>query len=163
MSIIEQLAGRESGFIIQFIKYGIAGGIATLSHIVLFHLISWRALPALQQNDLFVRIFNISVTDIADAVRSRNSMINNFIVFVFSNFIAYSINIYWVFTPGKYIWFIEIALFYMVSGVSVFTGTLLMGYLIKRYGLRTTYAFTANLVVAVLINYAMRKLVIFKY
>jgi putative flippase GtrA len=48
-----------------------------------------------------------------------------------------------------------------VSGFSILLGTLLMGFLIKRFGMLTTYAFVANIVTAVMINYAMRKFVIF--
>ena len=45
--------------------------------------------------------------------------------------------------------------------MSIALGTALMGFLIRRYGVRTTYAFLSNLVAALLINYAMRKFVIF--
>ena len=40
-------------------------------------------------------------------------------------------------------------------------GTSMMGWLIRRFGMQTTYAFGANLVSAVLINYAARKFFIF--
>jgi putative flippase GtrA len=52
-------------------------------------------------------------------------------------------------------------LFYLVSGVSMAIGTALMGLLIRRFHLLTTYAFGTNLVTAVMINYVMRKFVIF--
>jgi len=94
-------------------------------------------------------------------LRARNSMIDNGIAFIFSNMVAYVINIYWVFEPGRHPWYIQISLFYLVSGVSVVIGTALMGWLIRRFGMTTTYAFLANLVSALLINYAMRKFVIF--
>ena len=41
-------------------------------------------------------------------------------------------------------------------------GTSIMGFLIRYYGMQTTYAFAANIVSAVMINYAMRKFYIFK-
>ena len=71
-------------------------------------------------------------------------------------------NIYWVFEAGRHHWLVEVGLFYAVSGISVAIGTGLMGWLIKRYGVRTTYAFVSNIVTAVLINYAARKFFIFK-
>ena len=52
-------------------------------------------------------------------------------------------------------------MFYAVSGISLLIGTVLMGYLIKRFGMLTTYAFASNIVTAVMINYAVRKFVIF--
>ena len=154
--------GREAGPLVQFIKYGIAGGVATATHIVIFHLLAWKAFPALQENDLAVKYLHWSVPDLDDGTRSRNSVIDNIIAFMFSNFVAYIINIFWVFQRGRHGWIVEIGMFYAVSAISVVIGTAMMGFLIKKFGMRTTYAFAANIVSAVLINYAVRKFVIFK-
>ena len=56
---------------------------------------------------------------------------------------------------------IEIGLFYLVSGAAIVMGTALMGLLIRRFGMLTTYAFGANILAALMINYAMRKFFIF--
>jgi putative flippase GtrA len=162
MNLLSQFLGHESGPLVQFIKYAIGGGVATATHIVVFHLAAWKMFPALQANDWAVKLFRLRVAEEEDTLRSRNSMIDNGVAFVFSNFVAYEVNIHWVFHAGRYPWYIEIALFYLVSGVSIILGTAVMGYLIRRFGIRTTYAFISNLVTALLINYAMRKFVIFK-
>lgn len=162
MNIIEQFTGREAGAMVQFIKYALGGGMATLTHIVLFHLAAWKLFPCLQKNDWAVELFNLSVEEEDDSTRSRNSMIDNIIAFIFSNMVAYLINIYWVFEPGRHTFFVEIGLFYLVSCVSLVIGTSLMGYIIKRYGVRTTYAFATNIFMALMINYMMRKFIIFK-
>jgi len=161
VSIIEQLTGREAGPLVQFVKYAIGGGVATAVHITLFHLCAWKLFPALQDNDWAVRLFRLRTAPEDDRIRARNSAIDNGIAFVFSNLTAYLINIWWVFKPGKHGFLVEIGLFYLVSGVSVVIGTSMMGLLIRRHGVRTTFAFGANLVTALLINYAMRKFVIF--
>ncbi|MDP8247422.1 MAG: GtrA family protein [Candidatus Tritonobacter lacicola] len=162
MNIIEQFTGREAGAMVQFIKYALGGGMATLTHIVLFHLAAWKLFPCLQKNDWAVELFNLSVEEEDDSTRSRNSMIDNIMAFIFSNMVAYLINIYWVFEPGRHTFFVEIGLFYLVSCVSLVIGTSLMGYIIKRYGVRTTYAFATNIFMALMINYMMRKFIIFK-
>ena len=162
MTIIEQFTGREAGPLIQFIKYAIGGGIATLVHIAAFHLAAWKIFPALQEKDTAVVLLKLRVEQLDDATRARNSMIDNGLAFIISNFVAYIINIYWVFHAGRHHWLVEIGLFYLVSGVSIALGTAIMGFLIRRYSMRTTYAFLANLVTALLINFAMRKFVIFK-
>lgn len=160
--ILEQFKRREAGPLVQFIKYGISGAIATTSHIIIFHLAAWKLLPALQMSDWAVRLFHLSCSPMADAVRSRNAMLDNGIAFLFSNMVAYLLNIAWVFKPGRHHWAVEIGLFYAVSGVSIVIGTSIMGFLIGHYGFSTSVAFLANLVTALLINYAMRKYVIFK-
>lgn len=147
--------------ILQFIKYALAGGLATVAHITIFHLIAWKIFPALQEKDHAVRFFNLTIRKINDTTRARNSMISNFISFLIANMVAYITNILFVFQGGKYPIIIEILLFYAVSGVSVFLGTMLMGILIRRFGLLTTYAFVANIFTSVMINYAMRKFFIF--
>jgi len=67
-----------------------------------------------------------------------------------------------VFRRGRHAWPVEIGLFYLVSGVAGGIGTLTMKLLITAAGLTTTIAFSANVVSSLLINYAMRRFVIFK-
>jgi len=160
--ILKALMSNEAGGLIQFIKYALAGGVATVTHVTLFHLCAWKVFPALQERDFAVKLFKLPVAELTDSARARNSMLDNFLAFIFANFVAYIINIWWVFQGGRHHFLVELALFYAVSGISVFIGTAIMGGLIKRFGMLTTYAFGANLVTAVLINYAARKFFIFK-
>ena len=89
-------------------------------------------------------------------------MLDNLVAFLFSNLTAYLLNIFWVFKAGRHHWLLEIGLFYLVSGISVVLGSTLMGYLIHHFGLVTTQAFGANVLTSLLINYMLRKYVIFK-
>ncbi|PCI39625.1 MAG: hypothetical protein COB53_02890 [Elusimicrobia bacterium] len=147
--------------LIQFLKYAIAGVIGTVIHIGLFHALAWKLFPALQASDWAVKALGIEIVPIDDATRSRNSMIANFGGFMVTNFIVYVINVIWVFEAGKYSWWIELLLFYAVSSISMVIGTTTMGFLIRRFGMLTSYAFCANLVSALLINFAARKYFIF--
>ncbi len=147
--------------LLQFIKYAFAGGVATLTHIVIFHLIAWKIFPSLQAKDHAVRFFKLTIRDVNVTTRARNSMIGNFLAFLIANMVAYILNILFVFQGGKYPLIIELLLFYAVSGLSALLGTMLMGILIRRFGLLTTYAFVANIFTAVMINYVMRKFFIF--
>lgn len=161
MSIIDQFTGNEAGNIVQFVKYGISGCIATLTHIIVFHLVAWKMYFALQADDWFVRLLNLPIQELDDTTRSLNSMKGNGVAFLISNLVGYLINIYWVFLPGRFHWVIEIGLFYIVSAVALVIGTSIMGFLIRRFGMLTTYAFGSNIFAALMINYAMRKFFIF--
>lgn len=161
MEWLQGFLSQDSGAFAQFIKYAFIGGIATAVNIFIFHLVGWKMVPCLQERDWAVQALHLRVEDLDDNRRSRNSMIANGIAFLFSNMVAYIGNVLWVFKAGRHSFFVEIGLFYLVSGVSVAIGTPIMGWLIRRFGMRTTYAFIANLVTALLINYAMRKYVIF--
>lgn len=161
-NILRQFTGREHGPVVQFIKYAVAGGIATAVHIVVFYCLATWAFPALGQNDVVASLLHLHVTPVTDAIRARNSVIDNGITFFFSNMVAYLINIFWVFESGRHNRVLEIAFFYMVSGISTVIGTLLMGFLIKQFGIMTTIAFGANALVSLMINYVLRKKLIFK-
>lgn len=161
MNIIDQFLAHDTGNIFQFVRYGISGCIATLTHVIVFHLVAWKIFFALQTDDWFVRFLNLPIQELDDTTRSRNSMKGNGVAFLISNLVAYFINIYWVFVPGRYHWIAEISLFYLVSAVAIVIGTALMGFLIRRFGMLTTYAFGSNIVAALMINYLMRKFFIF--
>jgi putative flippase GtrA len=146
---------------IQFVRYVLAGGVATAAQITLFHLIAWKLLPSLQPHDHAVRLLDLKIREVDDYIRARNSMLGNAIAFLFSNLVAYLINVLWVFDRGRHSLLVEVVLFYLVSAISMAIGTVLMGLLIRRHHLLTTFAFGANLAAAVMINYVMRKYLIF--
>jgi putative flippase GtrA len=158
---ILQFFAPESSPLVQFLKYAIVGGIATAVHITVFHLAGWKLFPSLQNDDWFVKMFKIMMEEEDDVLRSKNSMKNNWIAFFISNLVCYILNILWVFDAGKYPWYLEIVMFYAVSAISIALGTFLMGWLIRKYGMITTYAFCANLFTSLAVNYAMRKFLIF--
>jgi putative flippase GtrA len=161
MSDLKALLSPDAGPVIQFIKYGICGGIATAVNIVIFHLLGWRLIPCLEPADPFVKYLRLTVDPLDQKRRARNSILSNTLAFLVSNFVAYLLNIYFVFTTGRHSWIVEIAYFYAVSGVSMALGTVLMGWLIRRYGLLTSIAFGSNIVTAMLINFVVRKFFIF--
>jgi len=161
-SLLKQFTGREHGPFVQFVKYGISGGAATAVHIALFSVMAWLVFPALTEREFVVRLFHLHLPALTDAARARNAALDNFVAFLFSNFTAYLLNILWVFKRGRHHWLMEIGMFYAVSGLSMLIGTTIQTWMIVHFGLTTTISFVANLVTAMLINFAMRKFVIFK-
>lgn len=161
-SILTQLTRRKASLPIQFVKYSISGGVATVVHITVFYLLAWLVIPALKDTDIVVRFLHLSVPDISDTVRARNASINNWLAFIFSNFVAYILNITWVFESGRHHRVLEIIMFYAVSAISIAVGTAVMWLLIQFIGSSTTAAFAADLVAAALVNFAVRKYFIFK-
>lgn len=151
----------DNPLLVQIIIYALAGVIATLMHIAVFHLLAWKIFPALQTDDYLVRLSNLRIKPISDSKRAYNAMKANSISFLFSTLTAYILNVKWVFEPGKHSFIVELGLFYAVAAISIFFGSILMGGLIKRFGMLTSYAFISNIVSAALINFVVRKYVIF--
>ncbi len=163
MDLIKRFLSKDAGHLAQFIKYGMAGGLATLTQIVAFFALGWRVLPCLTNDDIMVRLLGMAPTAVqAGGSRALNAAIATALAFVLANAVAYTLNVLFVFKGGKHHWVLEIGLFYAVSGVSMAIGTSLQTLLIARYGIMTTLAFGTNIASALVINYAMRKFFIFK-
>ncbi len=147
--------------LVQFIKYGLAGGVATAVHILIFFIAGFYLFPCVGQDDILVRLFGLTAPVVDEALRARYAVFSNATAFMLSNTVCYIINRLFVFKPGRHHIFIEFLLFFAVSAVSVGIGTVLMGILIKEFGIQTTYAFGANILSSLAINYMMRKFFVF--
>jgi len=167
MAFIRKFNSRDAHPFFQFMKYGIAGVGATAVHIALFSLCAWKVIPALTPNDIFVQAlqyFDIAVEMpvMSEWTRAWRAMVDNLIVFPFSNTVAYLSNILWVFKRGRHGFWMEFGLFTSISLVSFLAGTGLIWGLINWVGMQTTWAFLINVVVSVLINFVFRKFFVFK-
>ena len=147
---------------VQFVKYGLAGGVATGVHVVSFFLAGFFLFPCVPQDDVLVRLFQLTAPAVEEVLRGRNAALSNVVAFVLSNVICYLINRLFVFRPGRHHVVIEFLLFFAVSAISVGIGTVLIWVLVDRFGVQTTYAFGANILSSLAINYAMRKFFVFK-
>jgi putative flippase GtrA len=148
--------------LVQFVKYGMAGGVATATHILVFFLAGFFLFPCVPQDDILVKLFGLVAPVVNETLRARYAMFSNATAFLVSNTVCYLINRLFVFRPGRHHVAIEFLLFFAVSAVSVGIGTVLMGVLIKQFGIQTTYAFGANILSSLAINYVMRKFFVFK-
>ena len=160
--ILKQFFQREAHPVVQFIKYGIAGGLATVVDVSVFYFLSWKVFPALTADDAAVKLLGIPITLVDEVTRSHRYLLNKAITFIFSNLTAYIVNILWVFHPGRHKKWVEFALFYVVSIISFCVGTFLGWFVIAFFGMTTTAAYVANLFASLMINYACRKYWVFK-
>ena len=147
---------------VQFVKYGLAGGLATAVHILTFFLVGFLLLPCVPADDIVVRILGLAAPAVEEALRARNAVWSNVAAFLVSNAVCYVVNRLFVFRPGRHHVALEFLLFFAVSAVSVGIGTVLIWILVDRFGVQTTYAFGANILSSLAINYAMRKFFVFK-
>lgn len=157
-----ELLSHEAHPFIQFVKYGIAGGMATLAGIVVFFLCGWFLFPCLAPDDLLVRLLGVEATELSDQVRAGRAFWCSVISFVTSNTFCYLLNRLFVFKPGRHTRFVEFLLFFAVSGASWFIGVSLQTILIARGGVETSVALGINILAALMINYILRKKVVFR-
>ncbi len=148
--------------LVQFVKYGLAGGLATATHILAFFLAGFFLFPCVSAEDPLVKLFGLVAPVVEEALRARYAVFSNVAAFMLSNTVCYFMNRLFVFRPGRHHIVVEFLLFLAVSAVSMTIGTTLMGVLIKQFGIQTTYAFGANILSSLAINYVMRKFFVFK-
>lgn len=150
--------------LVQFIKYGLCGAAATVIHLVVFYGMGLYLLPAFGEGDPIFRLpwLQAPAEWIEPAVRAKRATVYSVTGFMLSNLAAYVMNVLWVFKGGRHHWLVEIVLFYLVAGISLAVGTGLQWWLIARFNLSTSLAFFLNIGASLMINYVVRKKLIFK-
>lgn len=156
------LRKRALAVILQFIKYGICGGVATAIHIAVFFLLGWFCFPCLTQDDLVVRLFKLTVGEIDESKRGVFALICSTCGFIVSNVVCWVLNRMFVFTPGRHSKIVEFLLFFSASGLSLLIGSAVQTLLIAKFGCQTSYSFGANILSSLMVNFAARKLIVFK-
>ena len=158
---LSDFLSHDASPLAQFIKYALAGGVATATHILTFFLIGFFLFPCVNKDDILVRLFRLRAPEVDEAKRARYAVFSNICAFFVSNTVCYIINRLYVFQPGRHSIVVEFILFLAVSAVSMAIGTTVMGELIKRLRVQTTYAFGANILSSLAINYVLRKFFVF--
>ena len=79
--ILVQFAQREAHPVIQFVKYGMCGSLATLVDIVVFSILAWKVFPALQTDELIVTLLQIEIVEVSEKIRSIHYVIDRSITF----------------------------------------------------------------------------------
>lgn len=164
-NIIEKLCelafSRDTSPLVQFIKYAIVGGFATAVHIITFFLAGWFLFPCVAQDDIVVRLLRLKAPRIDESRRAANAVYSNCAAFLVSNTFCYILNRMFVFHPGRHSMAVEFVLFFAVSGIAIAIGTAVMRWLIARFRMQTSIAFGANMISSLLLNYVLRKFLIF--
>jgi putative flippase GtrA len=149
-TIVAALHSREVHPVIQFFKYALCGVVAFVVQAVVFFTLSRWVLPALESN-------------VADhTVRANHALINTGIALLFGNTAAWLLNRRWVFTPGRHAPVTEYVLFTLVNAPGALGGAVVQDWIIRSLHWPTWAAFAGFVLPNVLINFACRKLFIFR-
>lgn len=143
------LLARDAPFLIQFGKYGLCG---VLSVVILAAVIFLGEV-------LTPSLFS---ADLPDRSLARNTAILHFIAFVPSNFTAYALNRWLVFTPGRHHARKELTLFTLISLLSFSAGEILPIWLIHSFSLPRPVVHFSFIVSSALVNFVCRKFLVFE-
>ena len=142
------LLSREAPFLVQFGKYGFCGILS----VVVFFLI---AKPG---EALFPDYYS---KDLPDLERALHLIPLHFIAFLPSNFTAFFLNRWLVFTPGRHHFKKEMGLFTLISFLSFALGELLTFLLVNGLEINNLAAHFTFIIGSALVNFVCRKFLVF--
>lgn len=154
-TIIARFNARDAHPVIQFFKYGLCGGAATVVHQLVVTALSLTYFPAGKN-----MIVNGQLLD--EVVRNHNLLIANTLAFPFGLMTAYVTNKLWVFTPGRHSAMTEFMLFAGVGALGFFPGLVAVNWLAGTLHLPSVVAQLGFVFTSFLVNFICRKFVIFK-
>lgn len=157
------LRGKDSS-LTQVVKYIISGGISVLVAQVTFYLLAWLVWPCMRATDPVARLLvaaGFSVQAVSEAELKRNFWIIMLICFLFSNAVVYVLNVLFVFNAGRYRRVVEVFLFFSFSLLQ-FLFIWIGGILISMFKWEVTYSNISMLLAGLVVNYLVRKHIVFR-
>jgi putative flippase GtrA len=154
-TIFVRIRAREVPPLIQFMVYGLCGGLSTVVFVTLTIYLSYYVFPAMDG-------MIVDGKPITDDLRAHDLLINNTIAFAIANIVAYVTNILFVFKTGRHHPVMEFLYFTAGSTVSFVISQFAGPWLVHNYGLPTSIAIITNITASLLLNFAIRKLFVFK-
>ena len=162
MKRLREILSHDSGAFWQFVKYGVVGVMSTVVQMVVFYILAATAIKCLKSDDWAVKFLSLPSVGISDTLRSIYFAIDTAIGFVVANIFCWLMNRAFVFRPGRFLWYIEFAMFFGAAASAFAIATGLSALMIHFFGMMTTQATMLEVIVSFLINYFARRFFIFK-
>lgn len=154
-TIFTRIRERRVPPFMQFLTYAMCGVMATVVHTGMVTILSLFVFPAMKN-----MVVDGVVLD--EALRKHNLLLNNTIAFPFGCVVAYFTNILFVFTPGRHSKLKELVMFFGVAACGFFPGLWIIDFLVGRFAVPSSLAQCAFIFTSFIVNFLMRKFVIFK-
>ena len=157
------LRGKDSP-VAQVVKYIFCGGLSVVVDQLTFYVLAWLVWPCLRLSDPVARLMvwaGFTVREVGEAELERNYWIIKCICFLLANAVVYTLNVMFVFKAGRYRKPVEILLFFG-SSLFQFFFIWLGGILITVFNWEVTYSNICMLLTSLMVNFVVRKKVVFK-
>ena len=149
----------------QFIRYTLVGLVSLIVHYTAFLMASFFLFQAFGPEDKIIQLLNVTVDSIDTDKRSLNYFIDYFLIgFTIATVVNYYLSVKFVFEGGKYKKQTEILLFIATNAMVQGLVSLLAYVSIKLFGdhAPSSTVSVLSIVFSVMINFVVRKKVIFK-
>lgn len=161
-SRLRKILSYDCGPFWQLAKYGAIGVMATCVQMAVFYAVAAFCLPCLASGDWAVLSLGLPPAEVSDAVRAFRFAVATAAGFAVANIFCWLMNRWFVFRPGRLVWYVEFGCFAAVSAVAMALATSVSGWLIVRFGMMTSLAALVEVAVSFVVNFAIRKFFIFK-
>ena len=162
MGLLRKIVSHDTGGFVQFCKYVVVGGMSTIIQIGVFYLLATTCLRCLGSEDIVVRHFGFPSSDVTGNVRALFAAIDTAFGFTIANLFCWIMNRLFVFRPGRHVWYMELAFFFLVSLSALGVGMIAQTVLIMAFDWSTTAAVFAEILASLAINFVVRKFFVFK-
>ena len=159
---VRRFLSHDSGPFAQFVKYGVIGVLSTCVQMIGFYLLAATCLKCLGADDWAVRFLGLPSVEVSDGVRASRAAVATAGGFTVANIFCWMMNRLFVFKPGKFRWYVEFLMFFGVAALATVVALGVQSLLIKYFGMMTTAAVIVEVVASFLMNFFVRKFVIFK-
>jgi len=165
--LARKFLSHDCGPFAQFVKYGAVGVMATCVHLAVFYLLASTCLKCLTEDDKAVRLLSLPSAAFTGAepwyeARWFLAAVATAAGFSVANVFCWLMNRWFVFRPGKFKWYVELGMFFGASTLATVIALGVMKFLIDQFGMMTTLAVVVEVIVSFLVNFFIRKFVIFK-
>lgn len=165
--MITKVLSNHAGPFWQFVKYGIIGVMSTLIDMIFFYISASLIFRCLAPGDPAVELLSLPCAEFTGeepwySSRGTLAAVDSLIGFALANIFCWLMNRRFVFVPGRYVWYKEFLFFFTVSALATFVAMGVMKILIDSFGMATTFAFAVKVAVSLVVNFFVRKFIIFK-
>jgi len=147
MNLFRKIVENKSHTPLQFLKYSLAGVIASGTYLTCFAILNETVLPA----------------DISrpGSERGWNFLFSSTLAFSVATVVAYMINQAWVFQPGRHSRLKEFTLFYLIAAVAFLAGTPLGSIVVAYFSVNEYGVFILVVGLSAMVNFLGRKYWVF--
>ena len=160
--MVRRFLSHDSGPFAQFVKYGAIGVLSTCVQMIGFYLLAATCLKCLGADDWAVRFLGLPSVEVSDGLRAFRAAVATAGGFTVANIFCWIMNRLFVFKPGKFRWYVEFLMFFGVAALATVVALGVQSLLIRYFGMMTTAAVIIEVVASFLMNFFVRKFVIFK-
>jgi putative flippase GtrA len=162
-----KVLSHDSGPFWQFVKYGVIGVMSTAVQLTVFYVLAATSMKCLGSDDVAVKYLGLPSAEFSGdepwyATRGAIASAATGVGFIIANVFCWLMNRKFVFKPGKFVWYTELAMFFGASTFATVMALAVMIVLIDQFALMTSLAGVIEVAVSFLVNFAIRKFFIFK-